>query len=372
MDYVAIAIPVFLVLIMLELAVSRRRKVRVYRFADAISDLSNGVGNRVIDALAHALLAGVYHYVHSNWTLVKFPGGHWAPWVIALVGLDFLYYWWHRASHVINCLWASHIVHHQSEDYNLAVALRQEWIGLFTGFVFYLPLAFLGIPVEAFIFSGAVSLLYQFWIHTQLVPKLGFLEEFLNTPSHHRVHHAINPQYLDKNFGAILIIWDRMFGTFEREQEKPAYGITSPLNNFNPLWANLHYWVEIFRLSAAASRWSEKIFAFAAHPRWRPSNLPPGAPPKAVFADQVVKYDPQAPRKTRAWVLFQFVLTAGVMTWMLFARDGLPAWLIVVVSVWIFAGLASMSGLLERKNWAPPVEWARAIAMAAVAPMVMQ
>ena len=199
---------------------------------------------------------------------VRFAAGSPWPWVIGLLGYDFIYYWWHRLSHEINVLWAAHIVHHQSEEYNLAVALRQAWFTPLTGVPFYSVLAFLGVPPTVFFVSAAVSLLGQFWIHTELIPKLGPLEWFLNTPSHHRVHHATNPEYLDRNYGAILIVWDRLFGTFVSEQEPCVYGITKPFGSFNAIWANFHYFDEIAKLARSCTSWRDRSLAFFRRPGW--------------------------------------------------------------------------------------------------------
>ena len=215
-SYIAFAVPFFFVLIAIELAVARARLRAVYRLADALGDLGCGMIQQVSPVfLAASVLAG-YTFVYERLRVVTWSAPA-AAWVVAFVGVDFLYYWWHRSSHEVNVLWAAHVVHHQSEDYNLAVALRQAVLTSYTAQLFYVPLAFLGVPPLVFASVNAISTLYQFWIHTELVGKLGWMEELFNTPSHHRVHHAINPQYLDKNHGAIFIVWDRLFGTFARE-----------------------------------------------------------------------------------------------------------------------------------------------------------
>ena len=170
-------------------------------------------------------------------------------WVAAiglLFGVDFCFYWFHRIAHEYAAPWATHVVHHQSEEYNLAVALRQSAFEGCFAWVFYLPLAVIGFPPIWYVSMKAINLLYQFWIHTEAIDRLGPLEWVMNTPSHHRVHHARNPKYLDKNYAGMFIIWDRMFGTFQPEEEQPVYGITKPLQSWNPLWANLAAWVELF------------------------------------------------------------------------------------------------------------------------------
>ena len=168
------------------------------------------------------------------------------PWIVLILLDDFLYYWFHRVSHESRYFWNYHVVHHSSNQYNLSVAVRQSWFGGTSHWVFYLPVALLGFPLWAFVMVHGFNLIYQFWIHTELIKRMGPLEWILNTPSHHRVHHGVNEQYQDKNYGGIFIVWDRLFGTFEAEEEKVTYGITNRLESYNPLWINLHAWFETF------------------------------------------------------------------------------------------------------------------------------
>lgn len=265
---VAAAIPVFTVLIALEFWWSRRLGKRVYRLFDAISDLSCGTAQQLFLLFSQAPLLLAFAWVQTNYGLFEM-GRSALAWLAAYLLVDFLYYWWHRASHRVNFLWAAHIVHHQSEDYNLAVALRQALITHITSWPFYLPLAFLGFDVLVFGVVLAVNTLYQFWIHTELVGKMGFWERFLNTPSHHRVHHGINQRYIDKNYAGSLITWDKLFGSWVEEDEEVVYGITKPLENYNPFWANIHYWAELFQRAKATPNWRHKLFVWIAPPEWQ-------------------------------------------------------------------------------------------------------
>src|SRR5713101_5563143 len=246
---IALAIPFFFLLMGVELWVARRRGLKLYRFADSVVDLSCGMTQQILLVFAVGVLVSGYSwlYRHRVWT----PPG-WAAWLIAFFAVDLVYYWWHRLSHEVNVLWAVHVVHHQSEDYNLAVALRQAVLSVWTIWPLHLPLALLGVPPVTFLVVDALSTLYQFWIHTELVGKLGWFERIFNTPSQHRVHHAINPRYLDKNYAATLCIWDRLFGTFEEEKEQPVYGLVKPLASFNPLWAQVQAWAALWRASREA------------------------------------------------------------------------------------------------------------------------
>jgi sterol desaturase/sphingolipid hydroxylase (fatty acid hydroxylase superfamily) len=263
---IALAIPFFFLLIAVELGVARAQRRPRYRFADAIADLGCGIGQRVTLLFYEGALLALYAGVYAHARLLDL--GRWpvAAWVVALLGVDFTYYWWHRASHRINALWAAHVVHHQSEDYNLAVALRQGILTPVTSMPFALPLALLGVPPLIWAAAEAINTLYQFWIHTETVRGLGPLDAVLNTPTHHRVHHGANPRYLDKNYGGIFIIWDRLFGTFEPEVEPVVYGITKPLRSFNPLWAQVH---ELGELGRRARRGGRARCAGGWGPGWR-------------------------------------------------------------------------------------------------------
>jgi sterol desaturase/sphingolipid hydroxylase (fatty acid hydroxylase superfamily) len=356
-SYIALAVPFFFVLIAVELAVARARGRRVYRLGDALSDLGCGMVQQVaLVFLAGAVLAG-YERLYAH-RLVTWDGEA-APWIIAFVGVDFLYYWWHRMSHEVNVLWAAHVVHHQSEDYNLAVALRQAILTSFTAQIFYVWLALLGVPVLVFASVNAISTLYQFWIHTELVGKLGRAETFLNTPSAHRVHHAINPRYLDKNYGAIFIVWDRIFGTYEPETEPCVYGVVKPLGSYNPLWAQVQPLVALASASAAAPRVRDKIRIWLAPPGWTPAGV---APPADVADGSYVrrpKYDPRAPRPVQRYAAAQFAIAVLATAALMFTQETAPRPLLAAGAALVVLTLATAPGLAERRPWAPGLEYAR-------------
>lgn len=366
--YYAAAVPFFFLLIGLELWISRRRKLATYRFSDAIVNLSTGVTQQVMLVLIGGLYVALYSAVFGRLRLVTWPAGSAWPWVVALVGVDLAYYWWHRLSHVVNILWAGHVVHHTSEDYNYAVALRQAVFTTATYMPFVaLPMAVLGVSPEIYGVSVAFNTLYQFWIHTELVGKLGPLEEVINTPSHHRVHHAINPRYIDKNFGGTLMIWDRLFGTFARESEPCVYGTVKPLKSFNPLWAQVHYFTEILALVRAAPRWGDKLRALVKGPAWRPRGLPPAGPIPEVSRDTFVKYDPPSPLTIRWYVFGQFVTVVLVTPPLMVLQYSVPARFLAPAVALILLSLLSFGALLEGKGWARPLETGRLLTIAVAA-----
>jgi alkylglycerol monooxygenase len=232
-------------------------------------------------------------------------------WIAAFVSYDFCYYWSHRFSHELRILWATHVVHHQSEAFNLSTALRQPSTG-FLSFVFFLPLFAVGFPRNVLLTVGSLNLIYQFWVHTEHIRTLGPLEWVLITPSNHRVHHARNPEYLDRNYGGVFIVWDRLFRTFTAEDPKIpcSFGITHPIQSLNPLWANLHVWYENFKDAWNTRRITDKVRIWFSSPTWRPADLRDSRIPawsKAAFSEQ-------APQKTRTGVFVQMVLLiAGLM-----------------------------------------------------------
>ncbi|HYV44337.1 MAG TPA: sterol desaturase family protein [Myxococcaceae bacterium] len=362
---IASAIPFFLLAMGFEVWVARRRKVSVYRFADAVADLSCGVTQQVWQAVVGVAYVALYVRVYEALGLLHFaPWSPW-PWALAFLGVDFGYYWWHRWSHEVNVLWAAHVVHHSSEDYNLAVALRQA-VGTGPTFLFIVgvPMAALGVPPVPYAVAGAFSLLYQFWIHTQLIGTLGPLEELVNTPSLHRVHHATNPRYLDRNYGGTLIVWDKLFGTYQREDEKPTYGITKPLRSYNPLWAQAHYWAELFAMAKAAPRWADKLRVWVAGPAWRPRDLP--APPR----DDRPPYDPRPSVAVTWYVAAQFSTVVAATFLLLLLQTVLPRALLAAGAGLVVLSLVAWSGLTEGKRWGWPLEVGRLVLILAAAAAV--
>lgn len=363
MNYIALAIPVFFVLIGIEWIAARLEQREVYRLNDSVADLSCGVLSQVFDVFTKTVLFAGYLWLFEHHRLFEVPKGAIWAWVVCFVGIDLLYYWFHRMSHEVNAFWAAHVVHHQSEEYNLTVALRQGALQGSFSWVFYLPLAVAGFPPAMFLTLSSFNTLYQFWIHTRLIGRMGPFEWVFNTPSHHRVHHGRNPKYIDRNHGGTLIVWDRLFGTFVPEAEEPVYGITTPLASWNPVRANLAHWVSLFGLAARTSRWSDRLRLFVARPGWQPAELGGFQPaPEVDPADR--KFDTEVARPVAAYVFVQFtllLLAAGVY----FNRqEALPFPPLAAGAALIVASIVAAAGLLERQPWAPRLEAARLAATA--------
>jgi sterol desaturase/sphingolipid hydroxylase (fatty acid hydroxylase superfamily) len=267
MDLTIAAIPAFLGLLALEFAVARARGRDIQEARDSATSLSLGVGSLFAGAAWKTVSAGLYVGVHEH-TPLALGDGPWA-FAAALVAVDFAYYWFHRLHHEVRVLWASHVPHHSSQRYNLATALRQSWTP-FTGLPFYLPLAFFFSPLQIATAYG-IDLLYQFWIHTELIDRLGPLERVLNTPSHHRVHHGANVQYLDRNYAGILILWDRWFGSFEPERERVRYGLTKNIASGNPVYAAFHEFAAVLRDAVHAGSLRDAFGYLLQPPGWKPN-----------------------------------------------------------------------------------------------------
>ncbi|MDC3957503.1 sterol desaturase family protein [Polyangium jinanense] len=367
MDVITLSIPGFFVLMGLEWLGGRVKKRRVYRGPDVLADLLLGSAQTLFGVVAAGVLLGGYLLLYERRFFDVSPSSGLA-WVVLLVGLDFLYYWFHRASHRMNLAWAAHAPHHQSEDYNFAVALRQGPVQPLVSRVFYLPLALLGFPPAMFVTALGINTVYQFWIHTELVGKLGPLEWVLNTPSHHRVHHGCNGRYLDRNHGGILIIWDRLFGTFEPEADQPVYGTVKPVASWNPLvcaWAPFR---DILDTAARAPRFLDKILVWIMPPEWRPRGM---APADLAVAPDRPKYDVRPTRGAGIYAAVMLVFTLVATVYFLLKGATAPIGTQLVFSAWFVAALGGLGGVLEGRAWAKPLEAARIVATPFVLGMLL-
>jgi sterol desaturase/sphingolipid hydroxylase (fatty acid hydroxylase superfamily) len=363
-NYIVLAIPVFLVLIALELVVTRLLERDYYRLSDSLNDLACGMVQQLLEVLVKTALFAGYLFVYTH-RVLEISQNSVTAWVLCFLGVDLLYYWFHRMSHEVNAFWAAHVVHHQSEEYNLSVALRQGALQGWFSWVFYLPLAAIGFPPLMFLTLSSFNTLYQFWIHTRVIGRLGPLEWVLNTPSSHRVHHARNPKYIDKNHGGTLIVWDRLFGSFLEEEEEPVYGITTPLQSWNPVWANLHYWVDLFTKARQARRMGDKVRMFLKPPGWHPEELG-GFMPAPEVPVGYRKYETPMPAGLAGYVFLNFSLVLLATAALLRGEDHVSQVRLLVGFVSVVFSLVVFGALVERRAWALPAEIAR-IAAAVVA-----
>jgi sterol desaturase/sphingolipid hydroxylase (fatty acid hydroxylase superfamily) len=368
MDLIALAVPFFLVAIIIELLVNWRKRKGYYRSNDAINSISAGMLDTTLGYFTKVLPMIGWGFALQNLSLFEMPLSWFdaslrglALWALAAIAWDFLYYWFHRFSHEISILWAAHAVHHQSEDYNLSTALRQTSTGFLFGWVFYLPLFLIGFPLEIVLTVNAVNLLYQFWVHTQLIRSLGPLERVMMTPSHHRVHHAQNERYIDKNYGGMFIIWDRMFGTYEPEsdEEPVIFGVRKPLESWNPFWANLQVYDYLLFDARKAKRWQDKIGVWFHRTGWRPADVEEAYPKRSSDLQRFEKFDPPIATTMSRYAIAQFVVAIIVILWIgdVYAKEGAQAVLIPCIGLWLL--LLSLGLLNEGRASARALEFLR-------------
>lgn len=368
MNLIALAVPFFLAALFLELAVDRLKQTGYYRSNDAINSLSAGILSESTGYFTKLVQYTIWGFVLGKLALLEWQRSWFDTslqgvllWVLAAVLWDFCYYWNHRLGHEISILWAAHAVHHQSEEYNLSTALRQTSSSFIFSWIFYVPLFLIGIPADVLITVAAANLIYQFWVHTRFVNRLGVLDRILVTPSNHRVHHAQNERYIDKNYGGIFVLWDRMFGTFaeESDDEPVIFGVRKPLANWNPFWANFQVYSYLLFDARRARRWRDKISVWFRRTGWRPADVEAAFPKDTVDLDKFHKYDPQLSSTRRRYVMAQFlvVVATALSIAEVFAAHGTQVVLVPCLLLW--ANLYTLGLLNEGRPYAARFELVR-------------
>ncbi len=354
---IVLATPIFLLLIALEFGIGLARGRNTYRLNDALSSMGLGVMSQVTGVFGTLVSVAMYTLVFQHVALFELPASSPWVWIGALLGYDFCYYWLHRAGHRVAALWAAHVVHHQSEDYNLSTALRQTSSGFLFGWLFYLPLALMGVPPLVFGVVALIDLLYQFWVHTQQVGKLGWFDRWFCSPSNHRVHHAVNDRYVDKNYGGILIVWDRLFGSFAEEDdaEPCVYGTRAPLRSWNPLWANLQVYRDLALDSWRARSWADKLRVWLKPPGWRPADVAQKWPKPAFELRAVRRYDPALGHGAAWAAALLFVAVIGGLSLFLWNAHRLARSELLLGAVAIVAALWLIGAITQpRRDPSPP------------------
>jgi len=315
---IVLSTPVFLGLMALEWWIGRLRGQNTYRLHDAMASMGLGIISQLANFLARGIAFGTYVLVYREFALWELPTTAAWVWISGLLLYDLCFYCHHRAGHRVAFLWATHAVHHQSEDYNLSTALRQPATNWLAGWVFYLPLAILGYPPQVIAVVGLIDILYQFWIHTELIGRMRWLDGIFNTPSNHRVHHAVNEEYLDRNYGGILILWDRCFGTYSRERpDLPCvYGTRTPLKSWNPLRANFQVFASLLRESSHVTNWRDKLLLWIKPPGWRPADVAARYPKVQFEIHRHERYDPVVSARRQMVSVALFLGTLAGVTWL--------------------------------------------------------
>lgn len=343
------AFPVFSLLMAIEFGYGWLRGRNTYRLNDSISSLSQGLLSQLVAVCTQLFQIGLYAFIYPKVALITAASfwDAWYGWVLAIVLFDFCDYWLHRVGHESAVFWAAHVVHHQSQDFNFSTALRQESTVALLGWPFYLPMALVGVPPEQYAMAGLIVLLYQFWIHTEHVGKLGWFDRVFSSPSNHRVHHGVNLPYLDKNYGGMLVIWDRMFGTFTEETEKAMYGTRAPVDSWDPLWAvAANYWA-LAQDSWHARSWADKVRVWFKSPSWRPADVAERFPRPAFDMATVQRFDPPVGR-TAAWFgAVQFVAMVAASAAFLWYADDFTLGTSAMLTAAVAAGLWGLGAVLQ-------------------------
>jgi sterol desaturase/sphingolipid hydroxylase (fatty acid hydroxylase superfamily) len=375
MDFILYAVPFFFALIALELLADHRRGVSNYRLADAINSISTGVLSTTTGLLTKGIGLVTYAFAFKHLALFELSADSVWTWVFAFVFYDFCYYWLHRLGHERNILWAAHSVHHQSEDYNLSTALRQTSTGFLVGWIFYLPMAVFGVPLLIFVSVAALNLLYQFWVHTRHIPKLGWFEWFFVTPSNHRAHHAQNALYMDRNYGGVFIIWDRLFGSFQEEDdnEPVVFGVTTPLASWNPVWANVQFYAQLWADARRAESTWDKLRIWFMRTGWRPADVAARYPMSKPDLSQFRKFEVPLDGRQQRYVLLQFCVYIALGSYLMNLEPKLSVTALVLGWGAMVFGLFVLGVALENRPWALKLELVRLasnLPLAWLAPMV--
>lgn len=365
MNVYAFITPLVIVLLLLEIAYSTVARKGVYDFQDTITNLGTGIGNQCIN-----LAVAFFVYTWYGW-LYQF-----APWQIpttwySMLGLlvisDFVFYWFHRTGHRVNIFWAAHMPHHSSEEMNLSVGLRASFTQRLFQFLFFdWILVLIGFSPEQVYAVAAVHLLLAYWHHTRLIKRMGWFERIFVAPAHHRVHHGVNPQYIDKNYSEFLIIWDKLFGSFEEEDEEVCYGITHPPRTWDPLFINFQYWRQLWSDAWHTRRWWDKLRIWFMPTGWRPADMRTGPPPEVIgytLAEQR-KYQSEPFEGMKGYIIAQVMLGLAYMYITINMALPLSALDRVVLSLGIFMMITSWGGILQARSWAIGLELFRLLYMA--------
>jgi alkylglycerol monooxygenase len=344
---IVLATPLFLGLIALEWWVGRRRGRDTYRVNDALASIGLGVTSQIAALFGQAVLLGIYTLAYRELALLELSAANWWVWLLALLLYDFCYYWNHRVGHRSAVFWAAHVVHHQSEDYNLSAALRQPSSYFLLNWIFYLPMAVLGIPPLVYAVVALVDLLYQYWVHTQQIGALGWFDRWFCAPSNHRVHHAVNDRYVDRNYGGILLVWDHLFGSWqpERADEACVYGSRAPLHSWDPIAANLQVYAALWHDSRHAASWTDKLRVWLKPPGWRPADVAQRFPKPAFELARVQRWDPSLPAGRARVCLAVFALLLAATSVLLWTAHRLPPAVVVALGLLIVAGLCGVARL---------------------------
>ena len=359
------SIPLFVSLILFEILYAKIiDKGYVIRSMDTLSSLCSGLTNVIRDVLGLTIVIISYSYMVENFAIFKIETS-WLLYLIAFIGLDFAGYWVHRINHSVNYFWNHHIIHHSSEEFNLACALSQSISNFFSlTFIFLIPTAIIGVPAEVITFLAPIHLFAQYWYHTRLIGKLGFLEYIIVTPSHHRVHHAINEEYLDKNLSQIFIIWDKLFGTFQEELKEvpPVYGVKRPLRSWNPILINFSHLFLLIKDAWRAKNILDKFRIWFMPTGWRPEDVNKKYPVTSIDSpNKYKKYYPKLSLKLQIWSWIQYLLVFFFMMYFINNLHRIGFYDGILYAVFLYISIYSLTSLMDQDSFAWLFEIGKAV-----------
>lgn len=363
MNVYALLSPLAILLLLLEIVYCVKKKNGYYSFQDTVANLATGIGNQCINLAVLFFVFHFYGWLYNNVAPWKIPAT-WYSLLILLLLQDFIFYWFHRVGHTINIFWAAHMPHHSSEEMNLSVGLRASFTQRIFQFLFFdWILAVMGYSPEMIYSMAAVHLFLAYWHHTRIIKKMGILEKVFVTPSHHRVHHGVNTQYLDKNFSEFLIIWDKMFGSFEEEKEEVCYGVTHPPRTWDPIYINIQYWKQLWDDAVAADSWWDKIRIWFMPLGWRPKNVGQAFPRVGYTRDNQVKFSSKQFRNSKPYIIAQ--VAAGLVYMFITINLTMPLTITerLIMTAGIFMMTIGWGGILRGKKWAVALELFRLLYM---------
>lgn len=356
LNYLALAVPLFLGFMGLEYVIARKTGKNYFSFTNSITSINTGIAERLLDTFTVGIFYFVYDYLYRHFAI-----WHIQPsillWIALFLCTDFIWYWYHRLAHEVNVLWCAHVVHHQSEDFNYTVSARITVFQAFARTGFWAVLPIIGFPPAMITSVLLVHGLYPFFIHTRTIGKLGILEYILVTPSHHRVHHASNPQYLDRNYGDVLIIWDKLFGTFAVEEEEPVYGLTKPLDSNSFLWQHFHFILELLYAVRREQGWKRKLKLVFGKPDYIDPEIREILEQKYLLRNNTVS----AVRRLNDYVVWQVAVTLLVLFVFLLLEYYVPALVQVCITLLILLTLVNIGAILEQRKWVFYLEYSRII-----------
>lgn len=361
LNLLAFAVPLFLFFIGLEYYISRKKGKNFYQYAESVANLNVGIAERLLDLFTTGLFFYFFQYVYNNFALFSIKA-NWITWIALFLATDLVWYWYHRCAHRINLFWSVHVVHHQSEDFNYTVSARITVFQAVVRSLFWSVLPLVGFPPEMIATFLLIHGLYPFFIHTQTIGKLGWLEYILVTPSHHRVHHASDPEYLDKNYGDVLIIWDKIFGSFVEEKKAPTYGLTKQLNSHSFLWQHFHFPLELWMAFRHAKGWRKKLRVVFG----KPDDIDPRF--RTILEHKLLNVKSLSPTiALKQYITAQTTFSLFLLFVTVLFEHYFSGWQLFLLAAFILLSLVNSGAMLDQRSWIFYLEMARlAVVLVAV------